>query len=266
SLEIREALDAFRFNEAAMLCYRFTWHEFCDWYLEMAKQGLYSQDEALKRSTRYVLRQAMLGVLRLAHPFMPFVTEELWHRMPGTEGSVMTAPFPRPEDYLEDPAALEEMDLLMGLITAIRNIRGEMNIPPGKKVSVVAETPDRDQADVIRRNIAHIGALASVASVEITESTEKPEASATAVFGDNQVHVLLKGLLDFEEEKRRLRKAVQKIEKEMTASNKKLANQGFMQKAPPEVVDEVRERVSGMEQKLARLNANLEFFESIAKG
>ncbi len=266
SREIRDALDAFRFNEAAMLCYRFTWHEFCDWYLEMAKQGLYSEDEALKRSTRYVLRQAMLGVLRLAHPFMPFVTEELWHRMPGTEGSVMTASFPRPEDYLEDRAALEEMDLLMGLVTAVRNIRGEMNIPPGKKVSVVVEMPDREQADVIRRNIAHVQALAGVASVEIEESTEKPEASATGVFGDNQAHVLLKGLLDFEEEKRRLRKEARKTEKEMAASNKKLANRGFLEKAPPEVVEEVRERVSGMEQKLARLNANLEFFESIDEG
>ncbi len=265
SREVQEALEAYRFNEAASVCYHFTWHEFCDWYLEMAKQGLYNDDEGLKRSTRFVLRQAMLAVLRLAHPFMPFVTEELWHRIPGTEGSIMKAPFPDPDDYLEDPAALEEMDLLMGLITAIRNIRGEMNIPPGKKVSVVLEMPGQSESNVIRRNIVHVQALASVESVEIAQSAEKPEASASAMFGDNQVHVLLKGLLDFEEEKRRLRKSVQKVEKEMAASHKKLSNEGFVRKAPPEVVEEVRERVQDMEQRLAKLNENLAFFEAIGE-
>ncbi len=258
--EIQASIEEYRFNDAASLCYHFTWHEFCDWYLEMAKQGLYSEDETLKRSTRFVLRKAMLGVLRLIHPFMPFVTEELWHRMPGTSGSIMAAPFPQPGDYPSDGSATAEMELLSGLVTAIRNIRGEMNIPPGKSVNVVVEMSGKDEAGVIRDNVAHVRALAGVGEAEIVESAEKPEASATGVFGDNQVHVLLKGLLDFEEEKKRLRKAIQKFEKEMDLYNKKLANQGFMQKAPPEVVDEVRERVRNTELRLARLNENLGFF------
>ncbi len=261
--EIHSAIEDYRFNDAASLCYHFTWHEFCDWYLEMAKQGLYSDDETLKRSTRFVLRKVMFGVLRLIHPFMPFVTEELWHRMPGTSGSIMTAPFPRPVDYPSDESATAEMELLSGLITTIRNIRGEMNIPPGKSVNLVVEMSGTWEAGVIEENVAHVRALAGVGDAEIVECAEKPEASATGVFGDNQVHVLLKGLLDFEEEKKRLRKAIQKIEKEMTLYNNKLANQGFVQKAPPEVVDEVRERVRNMELRLARLNENLGFFEAM---
>jgi len=264
--EIRAALDDYRFNEAAATCYQFTWHEFCDWYLEMAKQGLYSKDEDLERSARSVLRSAVLGVIRLAHPFMPFVTEEIWSRMPGTEGSIMVSPFPAPEEYAGDESSLEEMEVVMGLITAVRTIRGEMNIPPGKKVNVIVEAPRRQDEDLIRGNIAHLQALAGVDSVEIFESVEKPEASATGVFGNNQVHLLLKGLLDFEEEKKRLRKAIQKMEKEMASSNKKLANPGFLKKAPPEVVEEVRERVKDMELRLAKLNENLGFFEAIQTG
>jgi len=261
--EVTRSLEEFRFNDAANLCYQFTWHEFCDWYLEMAKQGLYSKDEAEKRSARHVLAKVMLDVLKLIHPFMPFVTEELWHKMPGAQGSVMKAAFPEPDDIPYDVKALKEMELVTGLITAIRNVRGEMNIPPGKPVSVVIEVPEESEARVIRENVIHVQSLAKVEDVEIAAAAEKPEASATAVFGRNQVHVLLKGLLDFEEEKNRLRKAIQKIEKDMSASKKKLSNPAFLEKAPAEIVEEVREKVRDMEHRLGRLNENLAFFESI---
>jgi valyl-tRNA synthetase len=125
------------------------------------------------------------------------------------------------------------------------------------------EISGKEESDTIRENLAHVRALAGVGEAEIARSTEKPEASATGVFGENQVHILLKGLLDFEEEKKRLRKAIQKLEKETVLYNKKLDNQGFLQKAPAEVVDEVRERVRNMELRLARLNENLGFFEAI---
>lgn len=264
--EVTRSLEEFRFNDAANLCYQFTWHEFCDWYLEMAKQGLYSKDETTKRSARHVLANVMLTVLKLIHPFMPFVTEELWQRMPGARGSVMKAAFPEPREFAFDEAALREMDLVTGLITAIRNIRGEMNIPPGKPVNVLVEVPDGDDERVICENVTHVQSLAKVGNVEITAAAEKPDASASAVFGRNQVHVLLKGLLDFEEEKNRLRKAIQKIEKEMTSSNKKLSNPAFLNKAPAEIVEDVQERVQDMEHRIACLNENLAFFESIREG
>ena len=256
-------LDEYRFNEAASLCYQFVWHEFCDWYLEMAKQGLYARDEVMKQSSRAILLEALTAVLKLIHPFMPFVTEEIWQRLPGSHGSIMTARFPDRSDFITDQQALKEMDLLMGIITGIRNIRGEMNIPPSKKVTILIEMPDKAEADVLRNNIDHLQNLAKVDSVSIESKVSKPEASATMVLGQNQVHVLLKGLLDFQEEKRRLRKEIKKIEKDMGASNKKLSNKEFLEKAPVEIVDKVSRKVESMRLKLEKLNQNLSIFESI---
>lgn len=263
SEEITKALDEYRFNDAASLCYQFVWHEFCDWYLEMAKHGLYGQDEAFKQSSRYMLQKVLKAVLKLVHPFMPFVTEEIWQRLPDTQGSIMEARFPEVSDFISDKQTIRDMELVMDVITGIRNIRGEMNIAPSKKVSVLIEMPDKKEADVIHSNIVHIQNLASVDSVGIDTSVSKPDASATAVFGQNQVHVLLKGILDFGEEKRRLRKEIKKVQKDIEAGNQKLSNKKFIEKAPAEIVDKVKEKVETMSLKLDKLNESLNFFESI---
>lgn len=261
--EAGRALDEYRFNDAASLCYQFVWHEFCDWYLEMAKQGLYSQDEQIRKSSIFVAQEALGAILRLLHPFMPFVTEEIWQRLPGTQESIMAAKFPEPSDFISDEKALKEMGLVMDMITGVRNIRGEMNIPPSKKVNVLVEAPDPGQGAMIRTNTVHIRNLAGVSSITVDSAVGKPDASATAVVGQNQVHVLLKGLLDFEEERKRLRKEIKKVQKDMEQSEKKLSNEQFLAKAPAEVVDEVRDRVGAMSLKLEKLNQNLDFFESI---
>ena len=263
SKEMANAFDEYRFNDAADLCYQFVWHEFCDWYLEMAKPGLYGDDESLKRSTRIILQEALMAVLRFIHPFMPFATEEIWQRLPGKQGSIMVARFPEASDFIFDPQALKEMDLLMGVVTGVRNICGEMNITPSQKVNILIEMPDKDDANVIRQNIVHIQNLAKVDSVGIDSSVTKPEASATAVFGQNQIHVLLKGLLDFKEERERLKKQINKIEKEIGISYKKLSKSEFVEKAPPEIVNQVRMKVESMRLKLEKLKQNLNFFESI---
>jgi valyl-tRNA synthetase len=261
--QITKSLDEYRFNDAANLCYQFVWHEFCDWYLEMAKQDLYGQNESLKQSSKFVLQTVLTGVLRITHPFMPFVTEEIWQRLPDTEGSIMAAEFPVASDFISDEEALKEMELVKGVITGVRNIRGEMNIPPSKHVSILMEIPDNGDRDIIRRNIGHIQNLARVDSASAEAVVAKPEASATAVFGENQVHVILEGLLDFKEEKERLRKQIKALEKEMAVSNKKLNNDQFLAKAPAEIVEEVREKVGTLGNKLEKLNQNLKLFESI---
>ncbi|PKN67934.1 MAG: valine--tRNA ligase [Deltaproteobacteria bacterium HGW-Deltaproteobacteria-15] len=263
SEEVAAALEEYRFNDAASACYQFVWHEFCDWYLEMAKQGLYSTDDRFKRSTLFVLQKGLAAVVRLLHPFMPFVTEEIWQKMEGERESIMIADFPDASEFLHDEAALKEMHLLMGVINGVRNIRGEMNIPPSSKVNIVVEAPDPDEASAILGNRHHIRSLAGVETMEVAPQVQKPEASATAVFEQKQVHVLLKGLLDFEEEKKRLRKEIKKIEKDLDASSKKLSNEQFLEKAPPEIVDEVRGKVEAMSHKLEKLNHNLAFFEAI---
>ncbi|RJR29887.1 MAG: valine--tRNA ligase [Desulfobacteraceae bacterium] len=263
SEEVSAALEEYRFNDAASVCYQFVWHEFCDWYLEMAKQGLYSSDERFKRSTLFVLHKGLAAVVRLLHPFMPFVTEEIWQKMPGERESIMIADFPGASEFLHDEAALKEMHLLMGIINGVRNIRGEMNIPPSSKVNILVEAPDPKEASSILAHRHQIRSLAGVENMEVAAQVQKPEASATAVFEQKQVHVLLKGLLDFEEEKKRLGKEIKKIEKDLEASKKKLGNQQFLEKAPPEVVEEVKSKAEAMSHKLDKLNQNLAFFEAI---
>jgi valyl-tRNA synthetase len=263
SEEVAQALEDYRFNDAAGLCYQFVWHEFCDWYLEMAKQGLYGEDEAVRESSKHIVQEVLMAALKLLHPFMPFMTEEIWQRLPSSQGSIMVAKFPEASDFMIDEHALREMDLLMGVVTGIRTIRGEMNIPPSKKVNILIDVADREAADVLERNMAHIQTLAKVEELSIASGVPKPEASATAVFGQNQVHVLLKGLLDFEEERKRLGKEVKKIEKDMQISQKKLSNSQFLAKAPAEIVEEVKEKVKTFSLKLEKLNQNLRFFETI---
>lgn len=263
SEEAAQALDAYQFNEAAGTCYQFVWHEFCDWYLEMVKLSLYGEDEILRESSRATMLETFKAALKLLHPFMPFVTEEIWQKLPGTDQSIMISPFPKASDTQTDEAALADMELLIGIITGIRNIRGEMNIGPGKKVDVLVDVSSEKEAAVLRDNMDHIKTLAKAGEVTLASGAEKPKASATAVFGQNQIHVLLKGLLDFEEEKKRLSKKIKKIEKEVGISRNKLANKGFLKKAPPEVVEEVRGKAKALSLKLEKLEKNLQFFEVI---
>jgi valyl-tRNA synthetase len=175
----------------------------------------------------------------------------------------MISPFPEAGQYLKDQDALKDMDLVKGVITGIRNIRGEMNIPPSKKVSVGIDVPGSREAEVLRSNQRHIQTLAKVDDLVIEAGLPKPEASATAVFGKTQVHVLLKGLLDFEEEKKRLRKEIEKIEKEVETAGRKLSNRGFLEKAPSEIVEEVKRKVEDLSARLEKLNQNLSFFETV---
>jgi valyl-tRNA synthetase len=263
SEEVTKALEEYRFNDGASLCYQFVWHELCDWYLEMAKEGIYSENAGLKKSTLSVLVTALKAVVKLLHPFMPFVTEEIWQRLPGVQGSIMTAPFPQGQEFAFDEQAVKEMSLVMGAIAGIRNIRGEMNLPPSKKVDIVIEAPDLNDAEILGYNIPHIRSLAKVESIDIGTSVAKPKGSATAVFGQNQVHVLLKGLLDFEEEKKRLRKEITKVEKDLEMLDRKLSNPQFREKAAPEIIEEVQEKKEALGLRLEKLTHNLKFFETL---
>ena len=257
------AINEYQFNEAAGLCYQFVWHEFCDWYLEMAKQELYGEDRALKNATRNTVLEALGASLKLLHPFMPFVTEEIWQKLPGDRGSIMSAAFPEPADFPKDEEALADMSLLMGIITSIRNIRGEMNLPPSKNVKVVIDTANTGDVERILKNSGQVKTLAKVKNLDIGTGLKKPEASATTVFGEASIHVVLKGLLDFQEEKKRIRKSILKIEKDLKASENKLSNPGFLDKAPENIVAEVRTKAETLSAKRDKLAHNLSVLESI---
>lgn len=260
---VSAAIDEYRFNDAAGLCYQFVWHEFCDWYLEMAKQELYGKDEDLKRSSRVTVLEVLRAILKLLHPFIPFVTEEIWQKLPGTTSSIMIAEFPEASDFMKDEDAIKEMSLIMEAITGIRNIRGEMNISPSRKVNIVIDVADTKDENILKNNLSHIRTLAGVDEISIVSGAPKPDASVSSMFGQNQVHLLLKGLIDFQEEKKRLKKAIKKIEKDIGVSNKKLGNKGFLEKAPADIIEEVRIKVQNQSLKLDKLYHNLQFFEAI---
>ncbi len=263
SEKVARAIDDYQFNEAAGLCYQFVWHEFCDWYLEMAKQALYGEDEDRKNATRHTVLETLGASLKLLHPFMPFVTEEIWQRLPGTKGSIMSAAFPNPSEFPKDDDALKEMDLLMGVISGIRNIRGEMNLPPSKNVKVVIDTINGENAERLQKNASHIMTLAKVEELNIGAGLAKPEASATSVFEESAIHVILKGLIDFDEEKNRIRKSIAKIEKDLKALQKKLSNPGFLGKAPEDIVEEVKAKAEILSAKRDKLQQNLSILEKI---
>jgi valyl-tRNA synthetase len=259
--EVGRAIEEYRFNEAAGAVYQFGWHEFCDWYLELAKGPLYDQsDPRRQEATRAVLAEVFSRLLRLLHPFMPFVSEELWHRLPGSTGSIMTAPWPD-GDHL-DPEAEQQMGLVMGVIGAVRNIRGEMGISPGQTVPVVLTAHNGSVQEILAAQAGRIQSLAKTEPLAWAPEGQPPAKSASAALPGVTVYVPLEGLVDFAAERARLNKELAKLDKETAPSKKKLANQGFLSKAPAEVVEKERAKLAEAEDKIARLKENLARIEN----
>ena len=260
---VSEAIENYRFNEAAGTCYQFVWHEFCDWYVEMSKLYLYSNNKNKRKSTLTVLLNVLSTVLRLLHPFMPFVTEEIWQKLPGKKKSIMVSRFPEPEEFFEDKEALEKIGLVMSVITAIRNVRGELRVPPSKRINVVIDAPEQ-KATLLKEYVHHVKELAKVDEIHIGHNIEKPDSSATSIVEDVSIYVLLKGLVNIEEEKKRIIKEMKKTQKEIEMFKKKLENKNFVEKAPSHVVEEVREKLNMASEKFSKLKQSLELFESIS--
>ena len=261
--EISSHIDDYKFNDAASITYQFVWHEFCDWYLEMVKLELYSKDQKRIEVAQSVMQTVLSGVLKLLHPFVPFITEEIWQRMPHTEGSIMIAQFPQGTDFIYDEESIKEMDLIKEVITGVRNIRGEMNIPPKKDVKIIIDVKRKKEKEIFKNNLSYITNLAKVESVELVSDMEKPDSSATYVFSDIQVHVLLKGLINYDDERKRIYKGIKKIEKEMEMSKKKLENSDFLNQAPSHIVENVKEKVQHMSMKLEKLHQNLTILKGL---
>ena len=259
---ISEALEAYRFNEAAACLYNFIWHEFCDWYLEAIKPVLYKKEGTEKDNTLAVLWWVLRDTLVLLHPFMPFVTEEIWQQLPGTDGSIMRSTFP--SDCKESPAKASdpEADSKMGLITAIitgvRNVRGEMNIPPSRKLKVTVQAEDRFVRQTVEQHREIITNLARLESFLVETPGKKPPAAATSIVDNATVFVSLEGILDFEKEAIRLEKEIQKLTTELDPIAKKLSNDNFLNKAPAAVVEKVKEKQKHLDERYRKLKTNLD--------
>jgi valyl-tRNA synthetase len=261
--EVAEALEGYRFNEAAGTLYNFVWHEFCDWYLEAIKPALYDKEgPQAKAATQSVLWRVLRDTLILLHPIIPFVTEEIWHHMPGTNGSIMKAAYP---EYTGDPAVSEhnrqaesKMEILMNVITGIRNVRGEMNIAPSLSLQVMIQSEDEQTCKIIETHRDLVINLAKLSALTVQTTGQRPKSSATAVVNNASVFVDLEGIIDFAKETQRLEKEIHKLAIELTKVGKKLDNEGFLSKAPADVIEKVREKQNVLLEKQQKLQMNLD--------
>ncbi len=264
--QVNEAIDAYRLDHAAQAIYSFVWDEYCDWYLELSKPVLTGQasSDAARRGTRRTLVQVLESLLRLAHPVIPFITEEIWQRVAPLAGragdTIMLAPYPRPGDYPADAQASAEMDWVKQFVLGVRKIRSGMNIEPRKPLPVLLQNGSREDAERLERNRHYIESLARVESITWLDNEDAPE-SATALVGDMKVLIPMAGLIDKDAELARLRKELDRKQAELDRTEKKLANDSFVARAPAAVVEKERAKAEALRATLAGL---CEQFERIA--
>jgi valyl-tRNA synthetase len=258
-LEVRDALAEFRFHEAASTLYHFFWNDFCDWYIEMSKPFVTAKDPtpqstAVKRRIVYALEQS----LRLLHPVMPFITEELWQRLPHKGETICLAEFTPGDPARIDERAEREMGLVIEVITRLRNIRSTFNIAPSIKLKAQIAPADASTRDLIARMEGHVKRLARIEELQIVDLLPARKGSARAVVGASEIAVPLEGLIDFENERSRLEKELNKLINERGGLEKRLSSQDFISRAAPDVVETTRARAEELDDQVAKLRAVIE--------
>ena len=262
--QVRKAIDGYRFNDAASAVYQFLWHEYCDWYLEIAKRSLYQPESPAARAvTQRTLVEVLETTLRLLHPFMPFISEELWQRLPHTGDSVpaparsiMIAPFPKASRKARDPEAERLMAPLLDVVSAIRTIRSESRISPAVELAVTVRPASPEVATSLVSSAGIIGALAR-AAITVAADGARPASSAMATTPSGDVLVRLEGVVDFDAERQRLRKEIEKARKEIAFLEGKLGRPEFVERAPAEVVERERARLTEQRETERKLAASL---------
>jgi valyl-tRNA synthetase len=257
--EVQRSLEDYRFDEASHTLYQFIWHEFCDWYLELIKLFLYQSQEVKRKTlTQETLFVVIDATLKILHPFMPFVTEEIWQKLSGgrVNETIMKAGFPVPDPRFDDEQVRDEMGLVIEIITSLRNIRGEMNVPPGEQINAILRPKEEEVEKRIIKNQMFIRNLPRVKELMIGGRIEKPSYNAFAVIRDVEIFVPM-DRSRMEEEVSRLKKEILKIEKEIQFTEKKLSNDQFLSNAPAEVVGEVKEKALEYRRRRDQLGENL---------
>ena len=257
-LQLNQAMEKFEINNASKIIYSYVWNDFCDWYIELSKNKLYSDNEEIKSAVLTRAISLFEGLLKIVHPFMPFVTEELWHLIEGRKAgeSISTSEYPLVVEKNINVEAEKEMEFVQDIITGIRNIRGEMNIPPSKTVNVLFKS-----TEVAEHQLDYIKKLAKVDKITIDKNLTKPKGCASSVIKDVEIFVPLAGLIDLDVEKNRLQKEITRLEGSLAGINKKLSNQKFVNNAAPEVVEKERTKKRDWESNLEKLKANLKSLE-----
>ncbi len=262
--EARAAVEAYRFNDYANVLYQFTWHEFCDWYIEMSKPAL-NAAAADAAQSRQLMVELLQQILLLLHPIMPFVTEEIWQALDGSGKTMMLETYPRAAETWRDPAAESEMEFLIAAIRAVRNLRTELNCPPGKEVKALFYGTERE-LEQLREHALYLRLLARIGAAEYFEEGERPEGAAAAIVGSTEIYLPLDDSINLAEEHGRLSKEAGKISEELGRVQKKLGNSDFLSKAKHEVVQKERDKAQQFEDKLRALNLNIARIEELRAG
>jgi len=265
AISITENLEKFELGEAGRSLYDFIWNEFCDWYIELSKARLYDKENVRPRKVaQYVLGYVLEHTLRLLHPFMPFITEEIWQHIPHEGKSIMVADWPTGEEAKLDDASEVEMTTIMETIKAIRNMRAEVNAAPSKKTEVILHLSDESLTDVFAKNSGYLETLASAKNVTILAKDDaKPENAMTAVVNGVEIYLPLAGLIDVEKETARLNKELATLDKEVSRLDKKLSNAGFIAKAPADIVEKEKEKLKGYEEKREAVKQRLAYLATL---
>lgn len=253
----RDALDNFRFDIAAGILYEFTWNQFCDWYLELTKPVMNGGTEAELRGTRHTLVTVLEGLLRLAHPIIPFITETIWQRVKVicgiTADTIMLQPFPEYNAAQVDEAALADTEWLKQAIVAVRNIRAEMNIAPGKPLELLLRGCSEEAVRRVNDNRSFLQTLARLESITVLPADDKGPVSVTKIIDGAELLIPMAGLINKDDELARLAKEVAKIEGEIARIEGKLSNEGFVARAPEAVIAKEREKLDGYAEAKAKL-------------
>ncbi|MEC0203517.1 valine--tRNA ligase [Paenibacillus lautus] len=258
SRDITRLIDAYEFGETGRLLYNFIWDDLCDWYIEFAKLSLYGEDQAAKKKTQSVLAYVLDRTMRLIHPFMPFISEEIWQHLPHEGETVMLASWPTYDEALENTEAVTEMNLLMDVIRAVRNIRAEVNVPMSKKVELQLKPVSGQIAGIIDRNADYIRRFCNTSEYQSSLALEAPDKAMTAVVTGVEMYLPLAGLIDIAQEITRLEKEIQHLNSEVERVEKKLNNPGFVSKAPEKVIEEERAKLADYSDKRSKVIARIE--------
>jgi len=272
---IHNAIEHYRFDHMAQALYEFTWNEYCDWYLELTKPVLMNKDssEAAKRGARRTLIQVLETLLRLAHPIMPFISEEIWQRVaplagvnkknrPTTE-TIMLQPYPETDEALIDPQSLIEIEWLKTFVLGVRKIRSSMDIKPGKPLPVLLQNGSDSDQQLLEANDTYLKSLARIESIQWLEANEDAPESATALVGEMKVLIPMAGLIDKDAELARLAKEIERLEKDIARTEGKLGNEKFVAKAPEAVVEKEREKLKDAAASLQQLKEQRDKIEKL---
>jgi len=257
--EVNHALEEFKFNDAASSIYKFIWNEYCDWFLELPKPHLYGGDG--RKETQNILVYVLENCLRLLHPFMPFITEEIHSKLPGTSGSIMEDPFPEYKENNVDLEAEKTFSIVINVIDCVRNVRGEMNLNPGLNLDLLIKTKHDHEVATLKYNTKYINSLGRANLIESGPTVKKPRVSISSVCDEMDIFIPLEGKINFTEEKKRVEKELKKIEKDTIVLDRKLSNKNFIDKAPSEVIEKDSQRKKFLSEKQARLRIHLKTVE-----